>query len=115
MQDVFRAEDAVLDGSRFPLTRMQAVCILILLREACLHGLQDVFRTEDAVLDGSRFQQLDELLSKTDLYTKFLRFGWRLHGTAFAQCSSCAQCLSASLRQACCARAPAAPSPCMHA
>ena len=37
--------------------------------------LQDVFRSEDAVLDGSRFQQLDELLSKTDLYTKFLRSG----------------------------------------
>ncbi len=37
--------------------------------------MQDVFRSEDAVLDGSRFQQLDELLSKTDLYTKFLRSG----------------------------------------
>ena len=36
-------------------------------------GAQDVFRSEDAVLDGSRFAQLDELLSKTDLYTKFLR------------------------------------------
>ncbi|KAK9839496.1 hypothetical protein WJX81_005727 [Elliptochloris bilobata] len=35
-------------------------------------ALQDVFRSEDAVLDGSRFAQLDELLSKTDLYTKFL-------------------------------------------
>ena len=53
-------------------------CHLRALAPACfqtpsLPGMQDVFRSEDAVLDTSRFAQLDELLSKTDLYTKFLR------------------------------------------
>ena len=52
-----------------------ARCWIFFLRFVCGQHTQDVFRSEDAVLDGSRFQQLDELLSKTDLYTKFLRSG----------------------------------------
>ncbi len=59
-----------------PQLHSGATCSLCLRRaELPFAGAQGVFRSEDAVLDGSRFQQLDELLSKTDLYTKFLRWG----------------------------------------
>ena len=64
-----------------------------------------MFRSEDAVLDGSRFAQLDELLSKTDLYTKFLRsvcikqtyFTW-LSGEAARVCDMAKQASLCCLR-----------------
>jgi len=64
-------------------------------------GVQGVFRSEDAVLDGSRFQQLDELLSKTDLYTKFLRWGPSMCCAARRACHHLASPAPGPMRHTC--------------